>query len=50
MNWTYFPKNQRMPKELELVAASFDGCKDLISSYDHKLNSNEVLEIVKPKL
>ena len=50
MNWTYFPKNKRIPKALEAVVESFNDCKDLISSRDHKLNSNRVLEIVKPKL
>ena len=49
-NWIYFPNNQRAPEKLRDVVAAFDQRMDLISSPDHTLSSNAVLESVSTGL
>ena len=50
MNWSYYPKNQKIsPNMLRLVEA-FSESEGAISSHTHKLKSDEVLSIIKSGL
>ena len=50
MNWMYFPKNKRIPPNLERITEIFYEVENSISSDTHELKSNEVLNVIKPKL
>lgn len=50
INWQFFPKSVACPKHLIDVVDCFVSCCDKIDSTRHKLPSDEVLAIVRPKL
>lgn len=50
MNWTYFPKNKKIPPNLKQITDIFRESENLISSDTHELKSDDVLKVIKPKL
>ncbi len=47
VNWQYFPKSRLVPIHLEELVQVFRHKIEHINSEDHKLSSNEVLEILR---
>ena len=50
MKWTYFPKNQRLPKGLDDVIDVFCEYDSMITSSNKDLKSDEVLSTISPGL
>lgn len=50
MNWSYYPKNQKIPSNLAQLIAVFSEVDNDISSHTHKFKSDDVLKIIKPGL
>lgn len=49
--WMYFPRSDRCPETLAGVVAAFEVHEDSLDSERHDgMNSNEVLEVVRPNL
>jgi len=47
INWQYFPKSQEIPEHLMQAISVFENNAISIDSKNHKLSSNEVLEIIR---
>ncbi len=54
MQWIYFPKTQPIPNHLKQIVKAFEGVHQGIDSTkndnEERLNSNEVLKILEPRL
>ena len=50
INWQYYPKSDLIPVELKEVVEVFENCEHDISSTSFKLNSDAVLDKLKPSL
>ncbi|PQO36847.1 hypothetical protein C5Y96_06685 [Blastopirellula marina] len=50
INWLYFPKSSKPDKLIVSVVSAFESVATEIDSTNNELKSNEVLEIVAPRL
>ncbi len=50
INWQYFPKSDSIPSHLRSVVEIIQQSEDAIKSSSNKLNSNQVLSVLRKSL